>query len=204
MAITQLDRTSPGATVAASRYAGVPVLLRSGDTAWLSPLSPGHRKPVLDVFDGMSDRSRYFRFMASTPRLTESFARQLAAVDSHRHVAIVASIGGAPVAIGRYIRTAADPSSADVALAVADVHQGRGLGTLLLAALGEVAADNAIVCFTYSVHPQNAACLALLNATGGELVLDDGDYVGAGPVPTGTLPESVAAQLRRMVARSAA
>jgi GNAT superfamily N-acetyltransferase len=189
MAVTQLERPT----------AHLPLTTRAGVTAWLSALAPGDQQPVREVFDGLSDRSRYFRFMASTPRLTGSAARQLAGVDHRRHVALVATVDGRTVGIGRYVREADNPRQADIAIAVVDAEQRRGLGSLLLAALGAVASSSGVATFTYLVHPQNQACVALLRPLGGALTLADGELVGSGPVPTSLLPPEAASALVRLV-----
>ena len=93
---------------------------------------------MLDVFEGMSAQSRCFRFLAPMWRLPDFAIRHLADVDHQRHVALVAELDGRPVAIGRYFRDVDDPTVAEVSLAVADEHQGRGIGTRLLAGLGAV------------------------------------------------------------------
>lgn len=188
MAVTQLERTSQ-----------VALTTRVGDTAWLWALSPGDERPVREVFEGLSDRSRYFRFLASTPRLSGTAARRLAAVDHQWHVALVASVDGRTAGIARYVRSGQEPRTADIAIAVVDAQHRRGLGSLLLAALGAVASRSGVETFTYLAHPENEACVALLRPVGGTLTLEDGDLVGAGPVPANLLPEGVASRLVGLV-----
>jgi len=188
MAVTQLERTTQ-----------VSLTTRAGDTAWVSALAPGDQQPVREVFEGLSDRSRYFRFLASTPRLSGTAARHLADVDHQRHVALVATVDGRTAGIGRYVRYAGNPREADIAIAVVDAQQRRGLGRLLLAALGAVASRSGVETFTYLVHPQNDACVALLRPVAGLLTLSDGELVGSGPVPARLLPEEAASQLVGLV-----
>ena len=197
MSILQLSpqrRTTPG----------VALTTRAGDPVWLAALAPGDQEPVVEVFEGLSDRSRYFRFLASTPRLSVSAARHLAGVDHDRHVALVASIDERAVGIGRYVRERDHPHRAEVALAVVDAHHGRGLGVLLLSALGAVAADRGVTTFSYAVHPQNQACLGLLGSVRASLTSEDGELTGAGPVPAGLLPPHAVAELVRLVNARAA
>jgi GNAT superfamily N-acetyltransferase len=177
----------------------LPLTTRGGDTAWLSALAPGDQEPVRAVFDGLSDRSRYFRFLVATPRMSGFAARRLSDVDHRRHVALVATVEGRAAGIGRYVREADDPRRAEIAFAVVDALQGRGLGNLLLAALGAVAADHGVTTFTYLVHQGNAASLALLRRIGGTSTRLDGDLVGSGPVPASLLAPETARQLARLV-----
>lgn len=177
----------------------LPLTIRSGDIAWLSVLSPGDQQPVRAVFDGLSDRSRYFRFLVATPRLSGAAARHLSDVDHRRHVALVATVDGRTAGIGRFIREPADPRRAEIAFAVVDELQGRGLGSLLLAALGAVAADHGVTTFTYLVHPRNDASLALLRRIDGTFAELDGDVVGSAPVPSGLLRPDTATQIVHVV-----
>lgn len=183
---------------------GVPLTTRAGDPVSLAPLAPGDQEPVIEVFEGLSAESRYFRFLASTPRLSVSAARHLAGVDHDRHVALVARIDGRAVGIGRYVREVEHPRRAEVALAVVDEHHGRGLGLLLLSALGAVAASRGVSTFRYVVHPQNRACLGLLGSVRAGLAYDDGELTGYGPVPDALLSSRAAAHLVSLVESQAA
>lgn len=181
-----------------------PVATPSGTTAWLSVLESRNEQPVRDVFEGLSARSRYFRFLVATPRLPAYAARYLAEVGSRRHVALVATVDGRPAGIARYVLDAEDPRSAEVAFAVVDAQQRRGIGSLLLAALGAVAADAGVETFTYLVHPDNQACVALLGSIGGTFTELDGELVGWAPVPADLLLPQTAYDLVQLVREAAA
>src|SRR5689334_12893621 len=60
------------------------------ETVRLTPLEPGDRASLLEIFNGLGDRSRQQRFLTAKPRLTESDLRHLTAVDNHDHVALLA------------------------------------------------------------------------------------------------------------------
>src|SRR4029450_3565012 len=66
------------------------------------------------------------------------------------------------VGVARYVREAGDPTVAEVAVTVADAYQRRGIGTLLVRTLGEVAAGNGIRTFVNYVLWDNAAARDLL------------------------------------------
>jgi acetyl coenzyme A synthetase (ADP forming)-like protein len=59
-----------------------------------------------------------------------------------------------------------DPTVAEVAFAVADSMQGRGIGTRLLEQLADLAADTGIERFIAEVLPQNIAMLSVLAEAG--------------------------------------
>jgi GNAT superfamily N-acetyltransferase len=101
-----------------------------------------HTDEAVDVvFAGMSAHSRYLRFHSPMPRLPGAARRALLAVDHRTHVALVADLptrlGPHPVGIARFVDRGAD--RVDLAVAVADVYQGLGVGRRLLEALGAAA-----------------------------------------------------------------
>ena len=91
------------------------------------------------IFHGLSPRSRYLRFHAPVPRLTAVMRRRLTDLDGHRKAAVVAESHRTPVGIARLVATGDD--TAEIALAVVDPWQRRGVGTKLMAALGRLATD---------------------------------------------------------------
>ena len=99
--------------------------LRNGDTATVSAL-----------FERLGERSRARRFCGAKPRLSEVELANLARVD-HEHHVLVGYVDGdpQPVGIARLVRTG---MSAEIAFAIADAHQSRGIGRTLA---GELAAD---------------------------------------------------------------
>lgn len=112
------------------------------------------------VFEGLSARSRYLRFHSPTPRLTASARRVLVDVDGVRHAAVCARIGGDPVGIARVIKTG--ECGAEIAVAVVDMWQRRGIGRLLLEELTSVAARMGVAELHGDVLPDNQAMLALV------------------------------------------
>lgn len=135
----------------------------------LHQLTSGDRAPLLEIFAGLSPRSRQRRFLTAKPRLTESDLRQLTAVDDQDHVAIVAVSArhGRPVGVARFVRESGRPDSADVAVSVVDAWQGRGIGTLLTRALARRAREVGVRRFTVMMQRDNEAALGLLHSTGG-------------------------------------
>ncbi|GGN23342.1 hypothetical protein GCM10011609_76090 [Lentzea pudingi] len=112
------------------------------------------------VFEGLSARSRYLRFHSPTPRLTASARRVLTDVDGQRHGAVCARVGGEPIGIARVIRTG--ECGAEIAVAVVDLWQRRGVGRLLLEELTAVAARMGVAELHGNVLPDNHAMLALV------------------------------------------
>ena len=82
--------------------------------------------------------------------------------------ALVDEDGERVVAVANYVRLR-DPKLAEAAFAVADEHQGRGVGTRLLEQLAERAAEVGIERFVAYVLPDNRAMLGVFEAAGFQL-----------------------------------
>ena len=118
----------------------------------------------------MSERSVYFRFFSPLKRMPDAMARRLAVVDYHDRFAIVATTHRPSgkeriLGVARYDR-AAGTNVAEVAVAVIDEAQRRGLGRALLTILARVARDEGIKTFSLIVLPENQQMLGLLRKMG--------------------------------------
>jgi GNAT superfamily N-acetyltransferase len=138
----------------------------------LRSLERGDRASLLEIFAGLSPRSRELRFLTPKPRLTEGELRRLTDVDHADHVALLAhsTRTGRPVGIARFVRLAGQSDSADVAMAVVDAWQHRGVGTLLAQALVRRAREVGVRRFTLTMQRDNEAVLHLLDRLAGSVV----------------------------------
>ncbi len=115
----------------------------------LRPIHPDDRDALVEGFQALSDDSRYHRFLSPMPRLSDRQARYLTELDQVNHFAWGIGIPGADgeiqgIGVARYVRDAGDESAAEVAVAITNAYQGRGLGSLLVQALAVVAATHGI------------------------------------------------------------
>ena len=122
------------------------VVLRDGQTLRLRPVRPDEAPAVLDLFQQLSEQSLYYRFM-TVPKLDLSRAQEIADVDYDSQFVLVAERAGTLAGIAGYYKDAANAGRAEVAFAVADAAQGRGLGTRLLERLAEIARDRGVRAF---------------------------------------------------------
>jgi RimJ/RimL family protein N-acetyltransferase len=138
------------------------------DSLTIRRLADGERRPVLQVFDGLSERSRRLRFLGPKPVLGERDVEQLVDVGccGRQAVAAIDQATGEAVGIARYVRLGADRQTAEVAFEVVDAWQGRGVGRLLVDALADVAAEEGIRRLHATVAPDNRAALALMRRLG--------------------------------------
>ncbi|HYT25971.1 MAG TPA: GNAT family N-acetyltransferase, partial [Actinomycetota bacterium] len=130
------------------------VVLRDGSTVHVRPVRQEDAAAVRSMLESMSDASRWLRFFSAFPRL-EPAVRWATEVDYDRRCGLVATAGGQVVAHAGYERDAGRADRAEVALAITDAWQGKGLGTILLGQLAEVADQTGIVTFTAEVLPEN-------------------------------------------------
>lgn len=140
------------------------------DAFVLRPLRSGERRPVLEVFEGLSERSRRLRFLGSKPRLLERDLAHLADVGCCGREAVTATDPetGRTVGIARFVRDP-DAPEAEIAFEVVDDWQGRGLGRALLQALSALAREEGILRFRALIAFGNAPAFALVRGLGDEL-----------------------------------
>ena len=121
------------------------VVLRDGTTVHLRPLTSPDAAALRRFYEQLSDDSVHFRFFGRGPASRD--VERLLAADGVSEFALVAECGGAIVALAQYARDTDRPSRAEAAFLVADLMQGRGIGTRLLERLAEHARDHSIQSF---------------------------------------------------------
>jgi RimJ/RimL family protein N-acetyltransferase len=114
------------------------------------------------IHAGLSRRSRYLRYHTPTPRLTGTMRTAMLDLDDSRYVALVAeSRDGSAVGLAQLFRARADPDTAEIAVAVVDAWQRRGIGRQLLGRLVERADAWGVHRVTARVLRQNLAARQL-------------------------------------------
>jgi acyl-CoA synthetase (NDP forming)/RimJ/RimL family protein N-acetyltransferase len=181
------------------------VVLTDGGTAHLRPIRPEDADLLRAFYARLSPESIYYRFFSPRPRLSDREIEHFTTVDHDRRVALIATIGGAMVAVVRYDRLDDRPGTAEVAFLVEDAHQGRGLGAVLLEHIAAAARERGVEKFVASVLPENRRMTRVFREVGYraeqrfeegviELVLD--------LEPTETSVEVMAAREHRAESRS--
>jgi acetyltransferase len=113
------------------------VELRDGTRVAIRPMRPEDAELEMSFVDGLSEQSRYQRFMQHLPHLTPAMLERFTHPDYVRELALVALFDGKFIAVGRYAPNADD--TAEFALVVADAWQAKGLGRILLEKLRDEA-----------------------------------------------------------------
>jgi GNAT superfamily N-acetyltransferase len=141
------------------------------DAVVLRPLHHGERRPVLEVFAGLSERSRRLRFLGSKPRLLQSDVDWLVDVGCCGREAVVAvdPATGRTVGIARFVRDEGAPE-AEIAFEVVDEWQGRGIGRRLVTELRALALEQGILRFRALIAHGNLPAAALVRGLGDVLV----------------------------------
>jgi RimJ/RimL family protein N-acetyltransferase len=144
--------------------------LKDGTKIHVRPIKPEDEPLLHEAVAAMSERTVYFRFFSPLKRMPDALAHRLAVVDYNDRFALVATThrptGSERIlGVARYDRVSG-ADVAEVAVAVVDEFQRRGLGGALLAILARVARDHGIKSFTLIVLPENQQMLGLLRKMG--------------------------------------
>jgi RimJ/RimL family protein N-acetyltransferase len=144
------------------------VELRDGRSVLIRPIAPDDKELLSDAFDRLSEESRRRRFLTPATELSAEDLHYLTEVDHRRHEAMVAldPAAGRLVGSARYVQVPGERETAEVAVAVADDWQRRGVATALLGALGRRARENGVESFRAYVASDNAVVLDALTRAG--------------------------------------
>lgn len=156
--------------------------LRDGTPIVFGPVVPDDKERVRVGIARLSRTSRYLRFFSGTAQLSEQQLDYLVNVDQVNHVAWGAMDPAEPglsgLGLGRFVREPEQPDSAEMAIAVVDDLQGRGLGTALLGLLYLSAQERRLKSLRSLVLPENDVTCQWL-ASLGAVLRNRGDHFEA-------------------------
>ena len=139
-------------------------MLRDGSTAHLRPIRPDDGDALVAFYARVSEQSKYFRFFAPYPVLSDRDVERFTHVDHAKRVAFVITRADDIIAVGRY--DALDEHEAEIAFLVQDDYQGRGLGQLLLEHLAEAGRERGFERFVAEVLPENTRMIQVFREQG--------------------------------------
>ncbi len=169
------------------------LLLKDGTTVHLRPIRPDDGPGLNDLLSRMSRESVYHRFFRVKKRLDPDELEYFTVVDYSDRMAFIVERDSVVVGVGRYDRQEAGSSVAEVAFAVSDADQGRGIGTRLLEYLTAYARPQGISAFRAYVLADNHAMIRVFRGAGFRMrrELDEGVYTVE--FPTEDTDETIAA-----------
>ena len=156
----------PLRTQSSAPFGALDVLLRDGSTLRLRAPSAADIDALVSFLDGLSRESLYLRFHGF-PTVDRRLIEPFVDPDWHERGHLVGELDGRVIALASYVRLR-DPAAAEVAFAVADEYQRRGIGTRMLEQLAARAASVGIERFVAEVLPDNRQMLRVFEAVGFE------------------------------------
>jgi acetyl coenzyme A synthetase (ADP forming)-like protein len=147
------------------------LILRDGQTAQLRLARPEDRQGLQEFFASLSPESRRRRFFSANLPTDDLLAAMADSANPKQSLTLLAwrTRQDKPgiIAVGSYFAT--ERNTAEVAFAVAEEFQGKGLGTLLLERLAVLAARNGFTRFCAMTHPENRAMREVFRESGFEV-----------------------------------
>ncbi|WP_420177497.1 GNAT family N-acetyltransferase [Kerstersia gyiorum] len=142
----------------------------------IRPIRPDDAEPLQAFIRGLSEETRYMRFVSMMRELTPRMLARYTQIDYHREFALVATTRvpnpanrGLPmeiiIGLAHYLRNA-DGRGAEYALVVADDWQRRRLGRELMGTLIEAAAAQGLEYIDGLVLANNRPMLSLMTSLG--------------------------------------
>ena len=135
--------------------------LRDGATVQVRRLEPADIDAVIALHDTLSDRERYLRFFTMHPAHLKTVADKLTDGSSEDY-ALGAFEAGTLIGVASYL-VCGTPATAELAVVVAHNDHLRGVGTVLLRRLAQIARDKGIQHLVADVLATNHSMFNLLH-----------------------------------------
>ena len=133
----------------------------------IRPVRRDDKERIVRAFRALDRQSVYLRFFSYRRELSEAELLRVTECDGVSAAVLVATVGSGDeetiVGLGDYMRSGA---AADIAFAVAEDFQGRGIATRLLQQLAHIARANGIMQFEADVLAENTPMLSVLRHSG--------------------------------------
>ena len=145
-------------------------LAPDGPAIRLRPAQITDERALQEFFYGLSNESVYKRFLGFKKEHPHEEMQQLVDLDYEDTMAIVACVPETDEIVG-VIRYDVDPATklADIAFVVRDDWHGRGVGTVLMRRMKEIAFARGLAGFTADVLATNTPALAMFHESGLQL-----------------------------------
>jgi len=141
------------------------LVLADGARLRVRAVRPDDEPRLRMLFERLSQRSVYQRFLTPFPKLPAEWFRHFAAADQGARLALVAEEGPADRPVLRalaQLEPGAEAGTGEVAVVVEDAWQGRGMGLRLLDALLAVAEARGVRRFSADLLAENRRMLRVI------------------------------------------
>ena len=164
------------------------VALRDGTTVRVRPILPADADSLQHMITRMSRQTVYHRFFQVKTKLEPEELEAFTQLDYTDRMAFVALRGDEIVGVGRYWRDDQSPDMADVAFAVIDAEQGKGIATRLVRYLTAYADQKGISAFRASVLADNHVMIRVFRNAGYPMRREEGEGLYKVEFPTTEAP----------------
>lgn len=152
--------------------------LADGTGITIRPVKPEDAEMMQEFVHGLSEESRYFRFISTLHELSQKMLVRFTQIDYDREMALmgVTREGDRDVELGA-ARYAINPDgeSCEFALVVGDAWQGKGIGSKLMLSLMDVARAKGLRTIEGDVLSNNAKMLKLMTTLGFAVHINEED-----------------------------
>jgi acetyltransferase len=141
--------------------AGVPIFIR--------PIKPEDAPLLVEFFNTLSRQSVYYRFFSALKSLPPKMLARFTQIDYDRDMALVAMDNTQPkekmLGVARFMGDP-DGKKLEIAVAVGDSWQGKGIGAALMESLVSIAKERGVESIRGDVLAENNHMLALARKLG--------------------------------------
>lgn len=140
------------------------VTLKDGTVVYVRKIEPSDFEKVLNLYKSLSPESLRFRFFSRpSESFIQEYVKEACNLGEDRY-GVVTEYGERIVGHAGFYRI--DKNLAEVAFTVADDFQGKGVGTIMLGFLAEVAHRRGIDIFEANVLPENYGMIEVFRESG--------------------------------------
>ena len=143
--------------------------LRDGQEILIRTLYHSDKEKLHNFLKSQSKESIYFRFMGHKTSFSDKELERYVNIDYKTSMAIVGLINEKIVGIGRYSKIEEDPKKIEVSIIVDDFTQKKGLATLILYHLVNIARKNGIKTVTGEILLSNIKIKNLMKTAGAKI-----------------------------------
>lgn len=153
--------------------------MRDGTKVLLRPMKHTDDKLWVELYNSLSAMSKYYRFFTSHRQPTPEMINQYVHIDYVNNFAIVAILTEQGkermLGVARYVLDP-PPDSAELAVAIADDWQGKGLGTKMLMHLLQIMIRRKIKRVHGDIFLENRKMMQLMHESGFKLIDKDDSF----------------------------